>query len=128
MTPPGSIAHYKITGKLGEGGMGVVWKAHDTELDRPVALKSLPSGKAADQSRQARFLQEARSASALNHPNIVTIHDIVHQDGATFIVMEFVDGKSLDRLIPRKGMRLKDALKYAIQIAEELVRRRGTEA
>ncbi len=114
------ISHYRVTGKLGEGGMGEVWKAHDTELDRSVALKTLPVEMAADASRRSRFVQEARSASALNHPNIITIHDIVHEDGARYLVMEFVDGKSLDQLIPKKGMRLNDALKYAIQISSAL--------
>lgn len=97
-----------------------MWKAHDTELDRPVALKTLPAVTAADVSFRNRFLQEARSASALNHPNIITIHDILRQDGATYLVMEFVDGKSFDELIPKKGMRLHDALKSAIQIAGAL--------
>ncbi len=114
------ISHYRITAKLGEGGMGVVWKAHDTALDRPVALKTLPAETDTDSPRRARFLQEARSASALNHPNIVTIHDIFHQDGKTYLVMEFVEGKPLDQLIPKEGMRLNDALKFAIQIASAL--------
>src|SRR5688572_25440794 len=115
-----TISHYRIVEKLGEGGMGVVWKARDTELERFVALKALPVDKVADESRRARFLKEARAASALNHPNIITIYDIVHHDGASYLVMEYIKGKSLDQMIPAKGMRLNDALKLAIQIADAL--------
>jgi len=115
-----TISHYCITEKLGEGGMGVVWKAQDLELGRFVALKSLAPRLTADESRSARFLQEARAASALNHPNIVTIYDLLHHQGATYLVMEFIEGKSLDHLIPRHGLRLNEALKIAIQIADAL--------
>ena len=117
-----TISHYTIIEKLGEGGMGVVWKARDTELNRFVALKTLPSGRAADGERRARFIQEAQAASALNHPNIITIHDIVHEDGADCLVMEFVGGKTLDQVVPKKGLRLNDVLKYAVQIADALAR------
>src|SRR5438552_11803637 len=114
------LLHYEITEKLGEGGMGVVYKAQDTHLDRFVALKILPPEKVADPERKRRFVQEAKSASALNHPNIITIHDISSDDGVDFIVMEYVAGKTLDQLIPRKGLRLSEVLKYAVQIAEAL--------
>ncbi len=117
-----TISHYRIEEKLGEGGMGVVYKARDTRLDRFVALKVLPADKVADPERKRRFVQEAKAASALNHPNIITIHDIDQADGVDFIAMEFVDGKALERLIPRNGMRLGDVLKYAIQIADALAR------
>jgi eukaryotic-like serine/threonine-protein kinase len=117
-----TVSHYKIEEKLGEGGMGVVYKARDTRLDRFVALKVLPAEKVADPERKRRFVQEAKSASALNHPNIITIHDIDQADGVDFIAMEFVEGKTLDRLIPRNGMRLGDILKYSIQIAAALAR------
>ena len=100
--------------------MGVVYKARDTHLDRFVAIKVLPPEKVADPDRKRRFVQEAKAASALNHPNIVTIHDIDQADGTDFIAMEYVDGKTLDQLIPRKGMRLNEALKYAVQIADAL--------
>jgi Tol biopolymer transport system component len=115
-----TISHYRILDKLGAGGMGVVWKARDTRLDRFVALKFLPAAKMSDPERKRRFVQEARAASALNHPNIITIYDIDQADGADFIAMEFVPGKALDQVIPRKGLRLNDALQYAIQVADAL--------
>jgi len=117
-----SISHYRIVEKLGEGGMGVVYKARDTHLDRFVAIKVLPTEKVADPERKQRFAQEAKSASSLNHPNIITIYDIGQAEGVDFISMEFVSGKPLDRLIPRNGMRLNEALKCAVQIADALAR------
>src|SRR5512137_864269 len=117
-----TIAHYQILEKLGEGGMGVVYKPRHTHLDRFVAIKVLPPEKVADPQRKARFIQEAKAASALNHPNIITVHDIDQQEGVDFIVMEYVAGKTLDELIPRKGMRLSEALKAAVQIADALSR------
>jgi predicted Ser/Thr protein kinase len=115
-----TLSHYHILEKLGEGGMGVVYKARDTHLDRFVALKILPAEKVADPDRRRRFVQEAKAASALNHPHIVTIHDIDEADGVHFIAMESVDGKTLDQLIPRHGMRLNEALKVAVQMADAL--------
>jgi len=117
-----TISHYEIVDKLGEGGMGVVYKARDSHLDRFVALKVLPPEKVADPGRKRRFVQEAKAASALNHPNIVTVHDIDQADGVDFIAMEFVEGKTLDEAIGRKGLKLNEALKYAIQIADALAR------
>ena len=102
--------------------MGVVYKAKDTHLDRFVAIKVLPPEKVADCERRRRFAQEAKAASALNHPNIITIYDIDAADGLCFISMEFVAGKTLSALIPRHGMRLGELLKYAIQIADALAR------
>jgi eukaryotic-like serine/threonine-protein kinase len=116
------LAQYQISEKLGEGGMGVVWKARDTRLDRFVALKTLSAERLADPERKRRFVQEARAASALNHPNIVHIYDIADADGIQFIAMEYVAGKTLDQLISRKGLRLSEALKYAIQIADALAK------
>jgi len=119
MTPQ-SITHYEIIEKLGEGGMGVVYKARDIKLDRMVAIKVLPAGKTGDASRKQRFIQEARAASALNHPNIVTIHEIAEENGIDFIVMEYVAGKTLDQAIPRRGMRVGETLGLATQIAGAL--------
>jgi len=120
-----TLGHYQITEKLGEGGMGVVYKARDIHLDRFAALKVLPPEKVSDPDRKRRFIQEAKAASALNHPNIITIYDIDQADGIDFIAMEYVAGKTLDDLIPRKGMRLPLALKYAVQIADALARAHG---
>ena len=117
-----SLGHYPIVAKLGEGGMGVVYKARDTRLDRFVALKVLPRERIADSERRRRFTQEAKTASALNHPNIITIHEISSQSGIDFIVIEYVEGKTLDAFIPRDGMRIGEALKYAVQIADALAR------
>ena len=119
------ILHYDILEKLGEGGMGVVYKARDTHLDRFVAIKVLPAEKVADPERRRRFVQEAKAASALQHPNIITVHDIAQADGLDFIVMEYVAGKTLDEVIPRKGLRLSLALKYAVQVADALARAHG---
>ncbi|MCP5116282.1 MAG: serine/threonine protein kinase, partial [bacterium] len=116
------IAHFKILEKLGEGGMGVVYKARDTHLDRLVAIKVLPPEKVASPERKRRFVQEAKSASALNRPNIITVHDISSENGIDFIVMEYVAGKTLDELIPRNGMRLGDVLRYSVQIADALAK------
>jgi serine/threonine protein kinase len=113
-----TISHYKIIEKLGEGGMGIVYKAQDTKLDRFVALKFLPAHLAASEEDKARFIQEAKSASALNHPNVCTIHDIAEHEGQLFIVMEFVDGKSLKE---KKGnLSEKQILDMGIQVAEGL--------
>ena len=117
-----TLAHYQILEKLGEGGMGVVYKARDTHLDRFVAVKVLPPEKVADPERKARFVQEAKAASALNHPNIIVVHDIASDAGTDFIVMEYVAGKTLDELIPRKGMRLSEALKHSVEIADALAK------
>jgi Tol biopolymer transport system component/predicted Ser/Thr protein kinase len=117
-----TLLHYRILDKIGEGGMGAVYKAQDTHLDRVVAVKVLPPEKVADPERKRRFVQEAKAASSLAHPNIVVVHDIASAGGLDFIVMEFVDGKTLDQLIGRKGLRLGETLGYAVQIADGLAR------
>lgn len=117
-----TLGHYRVLEKLGEGGMGVVYKAQDLHLERVVALKVLPAEKVTDPQRKARFVQEAKAASALNHPHIVHIYDIDQAEGVDFMAMEHVAGKTLDQTIPRKGMRLNEALKYAVQMADALAR------
>jgi serine/threonine protein kinase len=120
-----TLDHYRIESKLGEGGMGVVYKARDIHLNRTVAVKVLPPEKIADPDRRERFVREARAASALNHPNIVAIYDIRSEDGIDFIVMEHVEGRTLDEAIPPKGMRVAQALGYSVQIADALARAHG---
>ena len=114
------FGRFDLLQKIGEGGMGVVYKARDSRLDRLVAIKVLPESRAVDADRRARFIHEAKASSALNHPNIVTIHEVGEQDGRTFMVMEFVDGKPLNEMIPRKGMKLTEALRVAAQVADAL--------
>jgi TolB-like protein/predicted Ser/Thr protein kinase len=115
-----TISHYTILEKLGEGGMGIVYKAQDTRLDRLVALKFLPPHLSASEDDKARFIQEAKAASALNHPNVCTIHDIQEHDGQMFIVMEFVDGQTLRDEAASRTIGLKSAIDIGIQIAEAL--------
>ena len=114
------LLHFDVLEKLGEGGMGVVYRARDAHLDRLVAIKVLPAEKVADPERRRRFVQEAKAASALNHPNIITVYDITQAEGLDVIVMEHVDGKTLDALIPRAGMRLAEVLKIGVQVARGL--------
>ena len=116
------LGHYRIEAKLGQGGMGVVYRAFDTHLDRPVAIKILRVDAVTTPERKRRFLQEAKSASALNHPNIIHIYDIGSSSGTDYIAMEFVAGKTLDQLIGKSGLPLKETLKYSIQIASALAR------
>jgi Tol biopolymer transport system component/tRNA A-37 threonylcarbamoyl transferase component Bud32 len=117
-----TLDRYRIESKLGEGGMGVVYKARDTQLDRDVAIKVLPPDKVADPERRQRFVQEAKAASALNHPNIVTVHDIRADAGVDFIVMEYVDGRTLHEIIPPKGLNVTQSLRYGVQIADALAK------
>src|SRR5437660_3849664 len=117
-----SIAHYLVVERLGQGGMGVVYKARDTHLDRSVALKVLPPDRVADPERKRRFALEAKAASALNHPNIVHIYDIANADGIDYIAMELVEGKTLGDAIGRLGLRTDQVLKYGLQIADALAK------
>jgi serine/threonine protein kinase len=117
-----TISHYKILEKLGEGGMGIVYKAHDAKLDRDVALKFLPSQLSTSEQDKARFVVEAKAASALNHPNILTIHDFHEEQGQSFIAMELVVGESLKAKVnwaKEQGAQIpiSQVLAYADQIA-----------
>jgi serine/threonine protein kinase len=114
------LAQFEITGKLGEGGVNLVYEAIDRHLDRRVALKILPHEKIANPARKQRFIQEAKSASALNHPNIITIYDISVADGVDYIVMELVSGRTLEDLLARRRLKIPESLRNAIQIADAL--------
>ncbi len=118
--PGQQILHYRLIEKIGEGGMGVVWKAEDTRLHRHVALKFVPEESAQDTEIVERHLREARAASALNHPNICSIHDIGEWEGQRFIVMELLEGQSLEQHIGGKPMEVAAAVELAIEMAEAL--------
>jgi eukaryotic-like serine/threonine-protein kinase len=122
LKPGSKLGSYEVLSLVGAGGMGEVYRARDPRLGREVAIKVLPAERMADENRRRRFVQEARAASALSHPNIVTIYEIESADGVDFIVMEYVPGKTLDAVIPRQGMRLGEVLRIAIPIADAVAR------
>jgi serine/threonine protein kinase len=116
-----TISHYKITEKLGGGGMGIVYKAEDTKLIRTVALKFLPPELTRDPDSKKRFIHEAQAASALQHNNICTIHDVDEtEDGQSFIVMDFYDGETLKKKIERKPLDIDESIEISIQVAQGL--------
>ncbi len=115
-----TISHYRITEKLGEGGMGVVYKAEDTKLERTVALKFLAAHLLNDAEAKARFLREAKAAAGLHHPNICPVYEIGEAEGKTFLSMAFIDGEPLEAHIERGPMPLKEALDIGRQTADGL--------
>ncbi len=122
LAPGETLAQYRVEAKLGEGGMGAVYRAYDTRLRRQVALKVLPSEHLGDPESKQRLLREARAASALSHPNIVGIHEVGSEGGVDFIAMELVEGRTLNQVIPAKGLPLGKALDYAVQVAGGLAK------
>src|SRR5579884_1537303 len=119
------LGNYEVLEKLGEGGMGEVWRARDDRLNRTVAVKILPQDVANDPARRARFEQEARALGALNHPNIVAVYDAGQENGQAFIVSELVDGEPLRNVIDRGRLPSRKVIDYGIQIAEALAAAHG---
>jgi len=115
-----TVSHYKILAKIGEGGMGEVYLAEDLKLERKVAIKFLPQHLTRNKVSLQRFEREAKAAASLNHPNIVTIHDVIEENGQTCIVMEYVDGKSLRELINEYKMGMEKIIDIVTQISEGL--------
>ena len=115
-----TISHYKIVEKLGEGGMGVVYKAEDTKLGRTVALKFLAAHLLQDEESRARFIREAKAAAVLDHPNICTVHEIDEADGHTFIAMAFVEGETLQEKVEAGPLKIDESLDIAIDVARGL--------
>src|ERR1051326_8416478 len=122
--PVKTIAHYRIVALVGAGGTGAVYKAYDNKLQRVVALKLLPSEYVSQEDRRRRFFQEARAASAFNHPHILTIYEVGEDDGRPYIAMEYVEGDTIRQKISKNAMQLRETLDIAIQIAAGLARAR----
>ena len=122
LSPGTRLGPYEILAPLGAGGMGEVYRARDTRLGREVAIKVLPPESAADPGRRRRFEQEARSASALNHPNIVTVYDVGSVDGVSYIAMELVEGKTLRELLGGGPLPSRKLLEIAAQVADGLAK------
>src|SRR3989440_3381690 len=120
LLPGARLGRYEIRSHIGSGGMGEVYLAQDTTLDRKVALKVLPEDVSSNRQRMQRFVQEAKAASALNHPNIITIHEIGTEPGAHFMVTEFIDGENLRRYMRKVPVTLTDAIEIALQVASAL--------
>src|SRR5436853_2192757 len=120
ISPNTTIAQYKIVSKIGEGGMGEVWRARDTKLGRDVAIKVLPAAFSENSERLLRFEQEAQAAGALNHPNILVIHHIGIHDGAPYIVSELLEGETLRERMAGAALPQRKAIDYALQIARGL--------
>src|SRR4029078_3538617 len=120
--PVKTIAHYRIVEPIGAGGMGAVYKAYDNKLHRTVALKVLPPEYVSQQDRRRRFFQEARAASALNHPHILTVYEVGEDEGKPYIAMEYVEGDTLRHKIENRALKIKDTLDIAIQIADGLAK------
>ena len=120
LQPGTTLGPYAVTAKIGEGGMGEVYRARDTTLDRDVALKVLPEHVAADPDLKQRFEREARTVAALNHPHICTLHDIGSQDGIDFLVMEYLDGETVAQRLEKGALPRDRALQVAIEIADAL--------
>src|SRR3954471_14774541 len=120
--PVQSIAHYRIIEPIGAGGMGAVYKAFDNKLQRVIALKLLPPEYVSQQDRRRRFFQEARAASALNHPHILTIYEVGEDAGQPFIAMEYIEGETLRQKIEARKFEVREALEVALQIVGGLIK------
>src|SRR5690349_11919113 len=118
MDPGHVFLHYRIAEKIGQGGMGEVYRADDLKLARPVAIKVVPAGAGEDAAARLRLVREARSASALNHPNIVTIHAIEEVEGSTLLVMEFIEGQTLSNLMKQQPLTFSRLLDIGLQVAD----------
>src|SRR6188508_15212 len=120
LSPGARLGPYEVTGPIGAGGMGEVYKARDTRLDRTVAIKVLPAQFAADPRFRERFEREAKAISQLSHPHICTLHDVGRQDGIDYLVMEYLEGQSLAQRLYKGALPLDQTLRYAVQIADAL--------